>query len=97
MVSTVGAYSKHARRYREDKALQYGHWYIDPESEGLYIVPTIGRAEGPLGDKLDQLNTLYGSQPLTEVNIDVIARLTGLEPVRFARRQFDSRNGYHVA
>lgn len=96
MVSSVGAYSQHARRYREDKALLFGHWYINSETGALYIVPTVGRAEGPPGDTLNQLNTLYGPQPLTEVNIDVIARLTGLEPVRFARRQFDSQNGYHV-
>lgn len=97
MVSRAGFYSQHARKYREEKALQYGHWYIDPATDSLYIVPTIGRAEGPAGDKLNHLNTLYGSQPLTEVNIDVIANLTGLQPVQWAQRQFDTRNGYYVA
>ena len=97
MVSSVGAYSQHARKYREDKALQHGHWYIDPETDALYIVPTIGRAEGPPGSKLDQLNTLYGSQPLSGVNTDVIANLSGLKPVPGEQRLFDTSNGYHVA
>jgi hypothetical protein len=93
----VGTYSKHTRRYVNDSALMNGHWYVDPSSGELYIVPTIGRAEGPAGDKLDQLNRLYGPQALTEVSTEVIANLTGLRLVPWFERKFDTTNGYYVA
>lgn len=93
----VGTYSSHRRRYVEDAALRYGHWYVESHTGALFIVPTIGLAEGPPGDKLDQLNTLYGAQALAEVNTDVIGKLTGLRPVHWEERQFDASKGYHIA
>lgn len=93
----AGTYSHHRRRFVEESALQNGHWYLDAATRALYIVPTIGRAEGPAGPLLDQLNTLYGPQPLTDVSTDVIANITGLEPVSWQDRMFSPTSGYYKA
>ena len=93
----LGTYSQHRRRHVHDAALLNGHWFVEPTSGSLYIVPTIGRAEGPSGPVLDQLNTLYGAQALTEINIDVVSNLTGLRAVQASEKTFDPTIGYHVA
>jgi hypothetical protein len=92
----LGNYSQHTRRHVPDNALLHGHWYVEP-SGALYIIPTIGRAEGPAGPTLDHLNTLYGAQALSEVNVDVVANLTGLRAVHWSDKKFDPTNGYHLA
>lgn len=59
----AGLFSNQERRHLAAPSLEHGHWYLDPESNALFIVPDdrhgLAEMEGPDDATCDELNGIY--------------------------------------
>jgi len=97
----AGLYDNEKRVHLEEECMMKGHWYRDPDTNLLYIVPNdeFGSAEiiGPDDDIEERLNVYYRNTAMADVDTELVASVLGLEIIPEILFRFDEGAGYYTA
>jgi hypothetical protein len=97
----AGLYDNDKGVYIEEPCMMHGHWYVDPETNQLFIVPNddFGSAEiiGQDEEIVERLNVYYRGTSMKDVDTELVESILGLERVPETLFRFSEDIGYFTA